>query len=928
MNEYTLFKLDRAIAAALFKQGNTEQATDIFSDYINKLLSKDADKEELTITRNVMLELLNNKDELSEDVAQKLSNFQHELKTKKNNSMLIECANCLNTVKQDDLALEILNEVKEKNTEYYKILGDIYFNKNEFENALKNYSLYIEHNKTDSKVFKNIGKIYEKLFEQNFNDENLEKAFENFGMAYDVSHEKEILKNEISTAKKLGKKEVLKDLWEELLRSNPDDKDYYNYSLFCTEIGDFETAKKYIDYRLKVENEEIIYPQKPIWDCKEDISGKVLLVMCEHKICDTFKYCRFLKEAVEHAKKVIFITQSETTKILKESFPDIDIFPENTDLNLIKFDYYIPLMFLIKLWDFSKPYEPYFKVNSQDSKMFKIRNTDQRAFNVGIVYSKSQKEKIPFEYFKKLQSIKDIKIYSFETDENYSDIKKENNVIFLGKHFNDFYDVALAIKNMHVLISFNDTVTSLAGALGKSTFALANKSDEDISSWYKSITYLKPEKTNEWEKLSVKVKKEIEQYRVKIKEKYLLAFLDKSKREDNLAEVESLITQNGILYHLYKQTYDIKYVKQSEENIKRILKINPERYSSMASLANAYLIMGDYEKCDEYWKKCIDKIDSPDSLFSYSCFQCFKKNFDEFFKYYPMRLIKKQDPTSYPDFKKPKWAGEKDVSDKTLLVHFEQGFGDTFLFSRNLTEVSQIFKKVIFVVQTPAEKLIKDSFPNIEVISRDSYKILQNNINFDYHIPLIDIQGVLKFYPTEYNRISWLKADEEKIKEFSKYILNNKFNIGIFWESQESLYKRFTDLETIIPLAYIDKVQLYSLSINKEDIEVNYIDDNINIINLGKNFKDFTDTAAAIENMDLVVATDSSVMNLSGALGKKTFGLFNQLCEWRWYKLEGEDVDWYKTVKPFQAKVQDEFAPLIDQMKKEIEVLVKDKFST
>ena len=68
---------------------------------------------------------------------------------------------------------------------------------------------------------------------------------------------------------------------------------------------------------------------------------------------------------------------------------------------------------------------------------------------------------------------------------------------------------------------------------------------------------------------------------------------------------------------------------------------------------------------------------------------------------------------------------------------------------------------------------------------------------------------------------------------------------------------------------------MYSLAIDKKDIELNYFDDSINIINLGKHFKDFSDTAAAIENCDLVVATDSSVLNLAGALGKKTFAIFN-----------------------------------------------------
>ena len=52
--------------------------------------------------------------------------------------------------------------------------------------------------------------------------------------------------------------------------------------------------------------------------------------------------------------------------------------------------------------------------------------------------------------------------------------------------------------------------------------------------------------------------------------------------------------------------------------------------------------------------------------------------------------------------------------------------------------------------------------------------------------------------------------------------------------------------------------------------------------------------------MDLMVTTDNGVMNLAGALGVKTFGLFNRITEWRWFKTEGDDIAWYKSIKPFR----------------------------
>lgn len=79
------------------------------------------------------------------------------------------------------------------------------------------------------------------------------------------------------------------------------------------------------------------------------------------------------------------------------------------------------------------------------------------------------------------------------------------------------------------------------------------------------------------------------------------------------------------------------------------------------------------------------------------------------------------------------------------------------------------------------------------------------------------------------------------------------------------------------------------------------IPEDTQLIRLGRTFKNWEDTACAMKNMDLMVTTDNGVMNLAGALGVKTFGLFNRIVEWRWFKTEGDDIAWYKSIKPFQA---------------------------
>ena len=74
------------------------------------------------------------------------------------------------------------------------------------------------------------------------------------------------------------------------------------------------------------------------------------------------------------------------------------------------------------------------------------------------------------------------------------------------------------------------------------------------------------------------------------------------------------------------------------------------------------------------------------------------------------------------------------------------------------------------------------------------------------------------------------------------------------------------------------------------------------VVALGDTFNEFTDTACAIKNMDIVISTDNVILNLAGALGVKTYGLFNKHANFRWYKLKGDDTGWYKSVKPLQVE--------------------------
>ena len=170
------------------------------------------------------------------------------------------------------------------------------------------------------------------------------------------------------------------------------------------------------------------------------------------------------------------------------------------------------------------------------------------------------------------------------------------------------------------------------------------------------------------------------------------------------------------------------------------------------------------------------------------------------------------------------------------------------------------------------------------------------------------------------NKGKYLFADENKTKEFkNKLFNNNKFKIGINYKgSLRGLNTRNVPLEELLPLTKINNVQVYSLQFDEPDETFK----DTNIINLAPYIKTFDDTASLTDNMDLMITADNSTMNLSGALGKKTFCLFNMIPEFRWFDLKGNDVKWYSFVKPYQCKKQREWKPVIEKMVEDIKNMI------
>lgn len=346
-----------------------------------------------------------------------------------------------------------------------------------------------------------------------------------------------------------------------------------------------------------------------------------------------------------------------------------------------------------------------------------------------------------------------------------------------------------------------------------------------------------------------------------------------------------------------------KYIKKSLDCFKKALELRPYNKLFNKNIAIVGLRYNDLNLIKTHWDNIIRyNLMNNDDKYDYALFCQKIFNIDGLKKYYDSRFYKETGKVNYPQMGKPVWLGE-DISEKTLLIYAEQGFGDNLLMSGYIQRVNKKCKKVIYLVQSELYRLMKYSLQGIEIFPRDSVSI--KNLDFDYHIPIMSLPLALNL---NRDNISvgggYLKVDNKTAEGFNnKYFNNDKLKIGIsFWSNNVLVYPDRDLFDEYLPLLdkiknaefyllnkYIDMEKFSSLKENK-------------VINIADDCRDFYDTAAAAVNCDIILTTDNGILNLAGALGKKTYALFNWHNEYRWFDLTGDDVVFYTSVKPFVNK--------------------------
>lgn len=361
--------------------------------------------------------------------------------------------------------------------------------------------------------------------------------------------------------------------------------------------------------------------------------------------------------------------------------------------------------------------------------------------------------------------------------------------------------------------------------------------------------------------------------------------------------------------------------KTAVELFQKAIEIHPGYAEAYLNISNCYDTLGETGKALNTINKALEiSPDYADAHFNKSLILLKDRRFEEGLNEYEWRLKKKE--YHVRNFGRPS-LDTKDISGKVILVFDEQGYGDTLNFARYINELKKLGAIVYFECHSALSKLMKNCTGVDAVFERGVFDL--KNIEHDYQVPLLSLP---KYFNSEFENlpknVPYIKADEKTNQYWRGWFSEicqsggreSKVKIGLVWEGKKPLYNihRASTLKQFSVLTELREFQFFSLQIGDTAIQNQQMMADYNIVDLSGQIKDFNDTAAIINNLDLVISVDTSVAHLAGALGKKVWTLLSYKADWRWFK-DTDESPWYPTMKLFRQKKFDDWQELLLRIK-------------
>lgn len=355
--------------------------------------------------------------------------------------------------------------------------------------------------------------------------------------------------------------------------------------------------------------------------------------------------------------------------------------------------------------------------------------------------------------------------------------------------------------------------------------------------------------------------------------------------------------------------------EESVESCRQALATRPGYPEALNNLGFALHELGRFDEALRSYEQAIEaRPDFAEANWNMALLHLARGEYLKGWKLFEWRWKTEDIAPSMRTFPRPLWLGREPLEGKTILVHSEQGLGDTIQFARFLGPLRRRAARVILESPRALVTLMASSFPEVDVVASNA-----DTPDFDFHCPLASLPyafgTTLETIP---GGAAYLAPSDEARRRWSEKLgSRTRARVGLAWAGNPALrndHNRSIPFARLAPLLDLD-IEFHSLQKDIRDSDRAAVERDGRMKTWGAELADFSDTAALVLGLDLVISVDTASAHLSGALGRPTWIALPYRADYR-YLLDRSDSPWYPSARLFRQQRPGDWDGVVSDIRK------------